>query len=229
MRAIHLSVALVVAVMAAGCGISPSSPSPRSPAPSPGDSSNAPEPNTPSPSPEFTASPQPTESPTSSATVLSADERFLLAGIRKDAKVNCLPRRADLPLRATAGVECSLRTAGIERAGFYLFPSSKSLLATYLERMAAEGVKLNTGTCYEGESESNYIPGDNDAEIIPERHGCFVNQYGVANYRATIPGGPVYVGLLGTSGNIRALQDFAWKGSQDTPGAPTIWRNVTGG
>jgi hypothetical protein len=229
MRAIPLSAALVLAVISAGCGISPSSPSPRSPASSPRESSDAPGPSTPSPSSGLTASPQPTETPTFSAPVLSADETFLLAGIRKDAKVNCLPRRADLPPRATAGVECSVRTAGVERAGFYLFPSSKSLLATYIERMAAEGVKLNTGTCYEGESESPYTPGENDAEIIPERHGCFVNQYGVANYRATIPGGPVYVGLLGTSGNIRVLQDFAWEGNQDIPGAPTIWRNVTGG
>jgi len=33
----------------------------------------------------------------------------------------------------------------------------------------------------------------------------------------------VYVGLLGKSNNLEALESFAWKGNQDMPGMPTLW------
>ncbi len=33
----------------------------------------------------------------------------------------------------------------------------------------------------------------------------------------------LYIGLLGRSADMRALEDFAWIGSVDMPGYPTLW------
>ena len=41
--------------------------------------------------------------------------------------------------------------------------------------------------------------------------------------RATRSGSHVYIGILGRSGDMRALEDFAWRFNQDTPGQPTLW------
>jgi hypothetical protein len=57
---------------------------------------------------------------------------------------------------------------------------------------------------------------------VPNRAGCFVNDAGFANYRATLPA-RVYIGILGRSADMAALEDWAWIGSQDTPGSPTLW------
>jgi hypothetical protein len=35
--------------------------------------------------------------------------------------------------------------------------------------------------------------------------------------------GGLYVGLLGRSANVTALEDVAWRGSVNVPGYPTIW------
>ncbi len=56
--------------------------------------------------------------------------------------------------------------------------------------------------------------------LSPDRDGCFINDEGYANYRATRSGSNVYIGILGTSDDMAALADFAWLGSQDTPGNP---------
>ena len=231
MRAIFVSATILLAVIETGCGVSRSSSPPLSPAPTPGlseapvgEPTASPEP-TATPVPEPTAIPSPKPTPKPSPVVLSANEKFLLAGLRADAKVKCEARRTNLPPRAIAGIECSPSKEGVERVGVYLFKSEPAMIATYKERMAQEGVKLNTGSCYEGEGESNYFPGDIDAEVI-ERNGCFVNEFGIANYRATVPSGPAYVGLLGTSGNTRALEDYVWKGNEDVPGVPTIWQGL---
>jgi hypothetical protein len=35
----------------------------------------------------------------------------------------------------------------------------------------------------------------------------------------------VYIAIVGKSPDVAAeLDAFAWKGNQDTPGAPTLWR-----
>jgi hypothetical protein len=221
MRAHFLSIGFLAAVMLAACT---SAPEPTTGATTPSDSV-APSPTT-AHSPIAVVSPtppaSPTPTPTSSPVVPNAQEKFLLAGIRDDAAVDCAPRRTDLPTRAIAGVECSPRTGSIERVGFYLFDTDKAMLATYFERLAAEGIQRNEGSCFDGEGEQGYIPGENDAEIL-DREGCFINEFEIANYRATVPGEHVYIGILGRNANSRDVQDFAWKFNQDTPGTPTIW------
>ena len=81
--------------------------------------------------------------------------------------------------------------------------------------------KTESGSiCSEGESERGYIP--SDGELVPDRAGCFINDAGIANYRATRPS-RVYIGVLGRTADMGALEDWAWKGSMDTPGSPTLW------
>ena len=119
-----------------------------------------------------------------------------------------------------AGIECDSTDPAVARVGFYAFANDEDMLATYLARMQAEGVVVESGSCNEGESEHAYIPDDGFAQ---DRAGCFLNGDGFANYRYTISGNHVYVGLLGKSNNLAALESFAWKGNQDMPGMPTLW------
>lgn len=111
-----------------------------------------------------------------------------------------------------------------ERVGVYRFASAGDLLATYSERMAEAGVPLGSGGCFSGPGETNYIPGPTDL-TVPYREGCFINEFGFANYRATYPDERVYVGILGSVAETAALQRWAWLENEDVPGNPTIWRD----
>jgi hypothetical protein len=228
MHKLVLAASLVAAIVVAGCGagsaaIPSPSPVPAAPSATPGVTPSAepspvatPVPATPSPTP--TVEPAPSASPSPAA--LSADEKYLLAGIQRGA-VDCEPVRSALPPRATAGIECAGDSPAVARVGFYLFDDEADLLSAYFARMKAEGVAMDSGeTCLQGESEHAYYPGD--GEIVANRAGCFVNDAGIANYRATFPA-RVYIGILGRSADMAALEDWAWKGSQDTPGSPTLW------
>lgn len=213
-----LAPALLVVVLAA-CGSTPVQPSvsPSQPAetaaPTP---IGSPEPSEAPPSPP-TATPEPTASPTLAG--FTADEQSLIDGIRRGA-TDCQPVRDALPTDAVAGIECASDDPAVARIGFYLFPSDEAMLSAYFARMDAEGVEREVGGCIDGEGEGSYIPYEGPS---PDRDGCFVNAEGFANYRATISGSHVYIGILGRSADMRALDDFAWLGSQDTPGTPTLW------
>jgi len=126
----------------------------------------------------------------------------------------------ELPRDAIAGIECGSDDAGVARIGFYLFENDADMLDAYVFRMKAEGVALDSGNCRDGEHESAYTPGDG---LLPHRNGCFINDEGYANYRATLPGFHVYIGILGSMDNMPYLEDFAWDGNTDTPGGPTLW------
>jgi hypothetical protein len=155
-----------------------------------------------------------------------AEEAYLIAGVRPAAAVDCAPRRSDLPVRAIAGIECIPDDGTAARVGVYRFASAADVLATYSERMAEAGVQLGSGGCFSGPGETNYVPGPTDL-AVPYREGCFVNEFGFANYRATYPDERVYVGILGSVSETAALQRWAWLGNEDVPGAPTIWRSAT--
>ena len=161
--------------------------------------------------------PRPT--PTPAPVKLTADEKRLIAGIRRGA-TGCRPvRGADLPARAIAGVDCASTEPAVARMGFYLFENDEAILDTYFARIRAAGLEKDSGACRDGEGESQYVPGD---EEVAYRHACFVNDEGYANYRAILAGG-LYIGLLGRTDDPRQLEDFAWRGNQDIPGAPTLW------
>ena len=174
----------------------------------------------PSPTPAPVVTPRPTPNPTPKPVTFTAKERYLIKGIQRTA-IDCRPVREDLPAKAYAGVECRSDDPAVARMGFYLFHNDKDMLAAYYARVRAEGLKVNSGSCVDGEAESAFIPGEPD-DVLVDRQACFVNDEGYANFRLTLSGG-LYVGLLGRSANMVALEDFVWRGSVDVPGYPTIW------
>ena len=156
------------------------------------------------------------------APVLSADEAALRASLRPDAAVDCAPRRTRLPALAIAGIECRVDTALVSRIGAYLFRSPQDAAATYLERLAAYDIAPGTGDCGAGTSgDAAWKPGDGvigtDASSIMYggtgpwsvgRSGCFLDENGVANARATC--GSTYVGVLGRTEDLAAVHGWLW-------------------
>lgn len=200
----------------------PSAPSVSAPPASPVPSAPA-EPS-PVPTPEPTVRPTPKPTPLPTEPSFNRAERYLVDGIMR-GEGDCSPVRSGLPAQAIAGIDCDLLDSDVARMGFYLFRNDADMLDAYLERMRIEGVALDSGDACQhgdGESESIYTPWGGDT-IAPYRHGCFINAQGYGNYRATLPGFHVYVGLLGRNTHMDRLQSWAWFGNTDTPGNPTLW------
>jgi hypothetical protein len=221
--------ASLAALILAACGASSPAPSqpavsapPASPAPSlPADLSS------PDPSGQPAVTPAPTARPTAQPTqvAFSRAERYLIDGIMR-GESDCSPVRAgDLPGRAIAGIDCELVGSPVARAGYYLFDNESELLDAYFARMRSEGITPESGDgCNEREGESAYIPWDENDGFAPYRLGCFVNDEGYGNFRATLPGSHVYVGLLGRSRSLSDLYEWAFYGNRDTPSHPTLWQ-----
>jgi hypothetical protein len=219
-----------VAVVLLACATPPA------PTPSPSDPAFVPSPTPAAPSdvPSPSASPEPSLTPTEPPVVtpapsprpqkptLNASERYLRDGILRGA-VDCAPVRDDLPRRSVGGIECASDDAKVARIGFYLFVNDDDMLEAYFDRMGREGIPANSGDgCWATEGESEYIPSGEDA-AGPDRHGCFVNDAGNANYRLTMSGAHVYIGILGRTSDLRSLDAFAFLGNHDTPSYPTLW------
>lgn len=161
------------------------------------------------------------ETPDPAIVEFTADEMSLVEGIRDGAALDCEPVRAELPEKAIAGVECIGGEWFVARLGFYLFENDSDMLEHYTARMRAEGVTLDHGSCFDGEGDGQYIPGDED---VASRHGCFITPEGVANYRLLLPAAHVYVGIVGHNIDSVELEDFAFLGGTgDTPSFPTVW------
>ena len=208
---------------------SPPSPSaPPSADPPPSDAPATPDPDpTPTPTPPARPAPDPTDSPETPDPAIvefTADEMDLVDGIRPGAAMDCEPVRSELPKKAIAGVECIGGEWFVARVGFYRFENDEEMLEHYEARMVAEGVTLNEASCFYGEGDGQYIPGD---EEVASRHGCFITEDGTANYRLLLPGAHVYVGIVGHNIDSIELEDFAFLGgAHDTPSFPTIWGNA---
>jgi len=228
----------VILLVAAACSATPppASPSPTpvpSVAPSPSvDPSPSDAPATPPASP--IATPVPSDTPAPS---LTPDEEALIAQLRLDAGVNCVPRRTDLPQGALRGIECRPNDPLVARVGIYWFDSANEAAYAYMTRMAEGGVDVNAGDCNRdvpgdapwtaGDGEGNFEdPGVFNWEnsvLTPNRNGCFVDEDGKANVRATC--GYAYIGVLGTGTDLSDLQDWTWRypegyepGTPDSPG-----------
>jgi hypothetical protein len=159
-----------------------------------------------------TATPRATPRPTPS---FSKAERLILQLLRADARVGCVPKRAGLPARAIAGVECHFDTALVTLVGVYRFRSEDDAVTTYLERLAEYGVRPRTGNCRSGTSGDSSWPGylpdrADDGGLSPYRSGCFRNEHGLANVRLTCYGG-IYMGVVGKSADLAALYKWAWR------------------
>jgi len=233
MHKLVLAASLIAALILAACGsatLPPSqavvSPPPASPAPSAPTDPATPEPADPTAAPPVvtpapTARPTPNPAPRPTAPSFSKAEKYLIGGIMR-GEGDCSPVRSGLPARAIAGIDCDLVGSPVARMGYYLFKNEADTLDAYLARMANEGIELESGSCLDREGEGAYIPWGDDG-FAPYRQGCFINDAGYGNYRATLPGAHVYVGLLGRTADTRSLDEWAWIGNQDTPGIPTLW------
>ena len=170
----------------------------------------------------------------SSPSPYTAVESDLIAGLRSDAVVHCGPRRKDLPVRATAAVECRVNSDLVERFGVYRFRDARDAALTYLERLASNDVDPASGDCSAGTSgDAPWMPGDGTTGSAEDRvafggsdrwvvgrSGCFLDEDGTANVRLTC--GSTYIGIVGRSEDLAALHAWAWRSDagQVPPGEP---------
>jgi hypothetical protein len=166
-------------------------------------------------------------------------EQELVAKLREDARVQCQPRRTDLPHLAIAGVECFPSDDLVARVGIYGFATDRDAATAYLDRLSSAGVSPDTGGCPDGiPGDVGWTAGDGEGPVdapdaivvkgktlIPYRSGCFYDENGTANFRATC-WDSTYVGVLGRTRDIAALERWAWAYPEDveqgTPGPPGI-------
>ena len=166
------------------------------------------------------------------ASAVNADETALIASLRSDAAVRCEPRRTDLPVLAIAGVDCRIGSTLVERVGAYRFRDTRDAATTYLDRLATYDVAPATGDCQSGTGgDRPWMAGDLTAGAervsvagtgpwVVGRSGCFLDEDGTANVRATC--GATYVGILGRGTDLAALHRWVWGSDQvkGTPGKP---------
>jgi hypothetical protein len=173
-----------------------------------------------SPTPSAAETP-PAGAPAEGLADFTPGERHLLDGVLRDA-TDCQPAAGsdELPRDAIAGIECDSPDPSVARIAFYQFAGDQEMLRAYLSEMKAVGIALESGSCDDRGGEHSYAPG---VDVIIERVGCFLDGEGRANYRALLPVVHVSIGIRGRSDDMKALEDFAWLGNEDTPGNPTLW------
>lgn len=237
MRTFVLAASFVAVIAVAGCQSGPVQPvpspsrdagvptatpmPPASPEPSVTPRPSQPAPTAQPPAPTAKPAPVATSKPKPVKPTFNVDEKYLLAGILRGAK-DCAPVRDGLPSRSRAGIECASDHRAVSRIGFYMYDRDEDMVAAYIARMAREGIELESGAdCRVGEGEGAYVPWE-PGEIGPMRAGCFINDQGYANYRVTTGYG-IYIGILGRTDDMGALEDFTFLGSQDVPAFPTLW------
>jgi hypothetical protein len=194
---------------------------------------------TPSPSPLVTSAPSPvvTPEPTADPSAMTPEEQALVASLRLDVAIDCVPRRTDLPEGALRGIECRPDDPLVASVGVYEFASEIEAASTYMTRLASYGVDVRAGDCGRDiPGDSAWTPGDGEGNpedpgvfdweneaLSPERIGCFRNENGIANVRATC--GLTYIGVLGARKDLSNLTDWTWRypagyepGTPDAPG-----------
>jgi hypothetical protein len=173
------------------------------------------------PSPSPAATPIPSDAPTPTPVSMTADERALVTLLRVDVRTACAPRRTDLPPQATAGIECAIDDALVDRVGAYSFIEASGDIPgaaardAYLARMASYRVAPNTGDCATGKPgdrswPTNTMDVGEDGGLGENRSGCFLDEDRHANVRLTCYG-PLYVGVVGKSADLAALYRWAWQ------------------
>jgi hypothetical protein len=183
------------------------------------------------PHPTVAATPGPTVEPSASPLVTVIDratgEGMLLSGVRQDLQDACAPIGLDLPRSTVAGISCRPASKVIDRVTLYLFRTQEDLLDAYGTWLAAHDIprRSNGGRCLlDRASEGGYVPGDDHGIVVPERGACQLDADGKAHYVATLV--PfVLAEVDGKIGDIAAIEGWAWRGNQDQPGGPTLWRN----
>jgi hypothetical protein len=238
-----LTAATLVAVLAAACGTSVPPASPPAPSVSvSGDPSSSPSagpsdgPTDSAASPDPVGTPEPTATPAGTPVPpMSADEEALMRDLRADVAVDCVPRRTDLPDNARYGIECRPGDPLVERVGVYRYDSPNDAAYAYMTRMAAAGVDVNSGDCQADRAgEGAYVPGDGEGNfeepgvfnwensaLMPERNGCFLDEFHNANVRLVCDRD--YIGVLGGRDDLSDLLDWAWDYPEGyEPGTPDL-------
>jgi hypothetical protein len=207
-------VSLILCLGLVGCGDSPPSASPTSQAAIA--TGSLPLTFTPSATPvvppaRAKTTPKPVPTPPPTWTKL---ERAIRDGIRADLRASCAPRRQTLPPGTIAAVDCQPGRDPVSRVGFYLFADAADALDVYLTRVRAEGLALGSeeDSGSEGATHCNDVYPDDDTIHCRDREAFFVNADGYANYR--VVRGRLYIGALGTNGDIYPLNEWAWRGSE---------------
>ena len=159
-----------------------------------------------------------------------AAESDLLFGVRRDLQGTCTPLSGPLPDGVVARIDCRPSDQDVRWVSVTLFASERALLDAYFDRLAEFGFEpgqTHAGRCRPNRpAEGPYHPTLPEDQLeYPYRSGCFIDSAGRAHDIATSP--PFVLSeVVGRSkrGDTEAVRRFAWKGNQDIPGAPTIWR-----
>jgi hypothetical protein len=170
-------------------------------------------------------------------------EQWLVHTLRADVAERCEPRRSGLPAGAVAGIECEVDAPFVDRVGVYSFDADPRAAARYhLKRMDAEGVLGKDGDCLAGTPADGSWDGpdgseDNGWTLTYHEHvysaarlGCFLNEHGMANVRATCDGD--YIGVLGTTSDIARLTEWVLAvppGEDETEGPGICFGSLGGG
>ena len=214
-----LGVVIAAGMTLAACASSPGSSASPSTIPSvpPSVAPSAPPSVPPSVAP---SAPPPSVAPSvTPAPSMTPDELALAGYLRVDARVDCVPRRTDLPPRAAFGIECHPDDPLVEAVGVYAFAfdgaNDEPARDTYLERLAEAKVTPGSGDCAAGTPgdaawPSNLPDEGEDGGLRSTRAGCFLDQYGIANIRVTCYG-DLYIGVLGRTKELALLNAWTWK------------------
>jgi hypothetical protein len=161
------------------------------------------------------------------ATSPTPGEAVLLAGMRLDLQGRCTP----IPARAggpVASVRCLPDHDDVDEVIVDLFPTDEARDAAYADLMRSLGIALRShgGRCEPiGPSEGAYVPEAPGSVAVSERSACFLDADGAVHYIAKLS--PfVLTEAIGRDSDIPAVEQWAWAGNQDQPGAPTIWRST---
>ena len=154
----------------------------------------------PEPMPYVTPPPSPTPAPTATPKPIRSPAADLLAGIPASVRDTCVPRRTGLVTGTLAAVDCHPDSGRIKLLSYYLLRPADARF-TFASRMRQYDLK-GGADCHAG------TPGI-ESKRAALSIGCFVDAKGRANLRfasrAACPA--VYVGVLGTGGDIAALAD----------------------
>ena len=149
-----------------------------------------------------------------------------MSGARLDLQGHCDPQPDELPEGAVAGVACRPVDDVAGHVELSLFDTQQALQAAYLAELERHGVapRTNGGFCTAGEiSEGAYVPGDEGPALSPERGACYSDSSGAGHYLVTLP--PfVLADVTGTGPDAAEVALWTWRGNQDVPGGPTVWR-----
>lgn len=165
-----------------------------------------------------------------------------MAGIRADVlgpSEQCTSIREGLPSGASAGIRCEPDSDLVASVAFYAFHDAADLLAAYGAAVTAGGLELRTelpdpgqawDDCWRGFAWEQFYWPRGDTAGGMNRIGCYTDASGIAHLRYLweVPG--VYIEVVGTSGDIAALQAWSWydaAGAEPAMGGPGLWQPET--